>query len=189
MSGQLRIIVPTFDGKRSSYLNYEEKVLIWKNISPLQADQKAPHLLLHMNDVARKVCLTVGKDAIGNLDGAEKILKILRHRFAPDKVGCIFQDISKFMNFKRTTQDMDTYLLEFEMLRQRAEARFDMGAGFPDEFASALCIQNASLSENASARQLTAGSPRLSPQTAGDCKCGYVAVVCACFGADAPVIW
>ena len=52
------------------------------------------------------------------------------------------------MDFKRTTQDMDTYLLEFEMMRQRAEARFDMGTGFPDEFVSALCITNASLSKN-----------------------------------------
>ena len=74
------------------------------------------------------------------MDGVEAILKILRHRFAPDKVDCIFQDIHKFANFKRATQDMDTYLLEFEMLRQRAGSRFDMGAGFPDESVSALCI-------------------------------------------------
>ena len=94
MSDQLQIIVPTFDGKRNSYLNYEEKVLIRKNISPLQADQKASHLLLHMNDVARKVRLTVGKDVIGNLDGVEAILKISRHRLAPDKADCIFQDFS-----------------------------------------------------------------------------------------------
>ena len=138
MSDQLQIIVPTFDGKRSSYLTYEEKVLIWKNISPLPADQKASHLLLHMNDVARKVCLTVGKDVIGNLAGVGPILKILRHRFAPDKVACIFQDISKFMNFKRTTQDMDTYLLEFGISRQKAEARMSMGTAFPDEFAPVL---------------------------------------------------
>ena len=60
------------------------------------------------------------------------------------------------MNFRRTTQDMDAYLLELEMLRQWAEARFDMGTGFPDEFASALCIQNASLSKNE--RQLAIAS-------------------------------
>ena len=60
------------------------------------------------------------------------------------------------MNFKRTTQDMDTYLLEFEMLRQRAEARFDMGTGYPDEFVSVLCIQNAALSKNE--RQLVIAS-------------------------------
>ena len=148
MVDHLQIVVPSFDGKRNSFLNYEEKVLIWRNISPLPPDQKASHLLLHMSDVARKVCLTAGKDVVGNMDGVEAILKILRHRFAPDKIDCIFQDIYKFSNFKRATQDMDTYLLEFEMLRQRAEARFDMGAGFPDEFVSVLCITNASLSKN-----------------------------------------
>ena len=117
-----------------------KRVLIWRNISPLPPDQKGSHLLLHMSDVARKVRLAVGKDVVGNMDGVGAILKILRHRFAPDKIDCIFQDIYKFSNFKRATQDMDTYLLEFEMLRQRAEARFNMGTGFPDEFASALCI-------------------------------------------------
>ena len=60
------------------------------------------------------------------------------------------------MDLKRTTQDMDTFLLEFEMLRQRAEARFDMGAGVPHEFVSALRISNASLSKNG--RQLVVAS-------------------------------
>ena len=148
MTDHLQVAVPSFDGKRESFLNYEEKVLIWRNISPLPPEQKASHLLLHMSDAARKVCLSEGKDVVGNLDGVEAILKILRHRSAPDKIDCIFQDIYKFPNFKRTTQDMDIFLLEFEMLRQRAEARFDMGAGFPDEFVSVLCITNASPSKN-----------------------------------------
>ena len=110
MMDHLQVVVPSFDGKRESFLNYEEKVLIWRNISPLPADQQASHLLLQMSDVARKVCLTAGKDVVGNMDGVEAILKILRHRFAPDKIDCIFQDIYKFSNFKRTTQDMDTCL-------------------------------------------------------------------------------
>ena len=93
MSDQLQIAVPTFDGKRSSFLNYEEKVLIWRNISPLPPGQKASRLLLHSRDVAREVCLTIGKDVVGNMDGVEAILKISRHRFAPDKVDCSFQDI------------------------------------------------------------------------------------------------
>ena len=101
-----------------------------------------------MSDVARKVCLTVGKDVVGNMDGVEAILKILRRRSAPDKVDCTFQDISKFMNFKRTTQDMDAYMLEFDMLRRRAEARLALGTGFPDECASVLCMENASLTNN-----------------------------------------
>ena len=73
MTDQLQIVVPTFDGKKSSLLNYEEKVLTWRNISPVPPDQKASHLLLHMSDVARKVCLTIGKDVVGNVDGVEAI--------------------------------------------------------------------------------------------------------------------
>ena len=83
----------------------------------MHADQKASHLLLHLNDVARKVRLTEGKDVIGNLGGVEAILKILRRRFAPDMADCIFQGVSKFMHSKRTTYDADSFLLEFEMLR------------------------------------------------------------------------
>ena len=100
MTDHLQIAVPTFDGKRNSFLNYEEKVLIWRNISPLPPDQKASHLLLHMSDVARKVCLTVGKDVVGNMDGVEAILKILRNRFAPDKIDCIFRILISFRTLR-----------------------------------------------------------------------------------------
>ena len=47
--------VPAFDAQRGSFLNYEEKVLLRKNISPLEPAKKASHFLLHMADVARKV--------------------------------------------------------------------------------------------------------------------------------------
>ena len=84
----------------------------------MEPEKKAAHLLLHMSDVARKVCLSVGRDVIGNLDGAEQILKILRERFAPDAIDSIFQDMAKFMYFKRTGQNMDTYIMKFEMMRE-----------------------------------------------------------------------
>ena len=43
---------------------------------------------------------------------------------------------------------MDAYLMEFEVLRKKAEARVVIGGWFPDEFASMLCMHNASVSEN-----------------------------------------
>ena len=69
-----------------------------------------------MADVARKARLTAGKDVVGNNDGVDQILNILRLRFAPDKADCIFQDITKFTNFRKTTQEMDTFLLELDIL-------------------------------------------------------------------------
>ena len=96
-----------------------------------------------MSDVAREVCLSVGRDVIDNLDGAEQISRSLRERFAPDAIDSIFQDMAKFMYSKRTDRTMGTYVMEFEMLRQKAEARMVMGSGPPGEFVSVLCMQNA----------------------------------------------
>ena len=70
-------------------------------------------------------------------------MEISRERFAPDAFGSIFQDMAKFMNFKRTDQDMDTYLMEFDILRRKAEARMIKGGGFPDGIASVPSARNA----------------------------------------------
>ena len=86
--------VPKFDGRARPFANYEEKVTLRKRTPALGPEKKAAHLLLHMSDVARKVCLPVGRDVIGNLDGAEQILKIPRERFAPDAIDSVFQDIA-----------------------------------------------------------------------------------------------
>ena len=128
--------------------NYEEKVLLRGRASAMGPEKKAAHLLLHMSDVARKVCLSAGRYAIVNLDGAEKISKILRGRYAPDAIDSNFQDMVELMYFQRTGQNMDTYIMEFEMLREKAESRMVIGSGPPDAFVSALCMQNAASTEH-----------------------------------------
>ena len=40
------------------------------------------------------------------------------------------------------------FLMDFDMLRQKAEARAIMGSGSPDKFVSSLCMQNAALTQN-----------------------------------------
>ena len=88
---------PKFYGSGGSFANYENKALLWKRASAMEQGRKGAHLLLQMSDVARKVCLSMGRDVIDNLDGAKQILRILRERFAPDAIGSIFQDMVKFM--------------------------------------------------------------------------------------------
>ena len=114
----------------------------------MDPEKKAAHLLLHMSGVARKVCLPVGRDVIDDLDGAGRILRILRERFAPDAIDPIFRDMAKFIFSKRAERNMDTYIMEFEMLRGKAESRVLIGSGFPDTSVSALCMQNAALPKN-----------------------------------------
>ena len=66
----------------------------------------------------------MGRDAIGNSDGAAHFLRILRERVAPGAIGSIFQDMARFMYFGRPVQNMGTYLMELDMLRRKAGARF-----------------------------------------------------------------
>ena len=99
-----------------SFANYEEKVLLRPRASAAEPEKKAAHLLLHISDVARNVCLSAGRDVSGNLDGAERIFRRLRERCAPDATDSVFRDMAKFLYFKRTVRNMDTYIMEFEML-------------------------------------------------------------------------
>ena len=85
----------------------------------MEREKKAAHLLLRMSDVAKKVCSNAGRDVIDNLDGAYQILRISHERFAPNAIDSIFQDMVKFLYFKRTEQTIDAYIMEFETLRGR----------------------------------------------------------------------
>ena len=126
-----------FGGEASFFATNDEKVISRNQISTIGPSRRAAHLLLHC-----------GKDLIANQDGAQQILRILRERFAPDAIDAIIQEVAKFMNFKRADQTMDVYLLEFDVLREKAQAQMATGGGFPGEFASAHCMQNAALPEN-----------------------------------------
>ena len=92
--------------------------------------------------------MAVGKDQIANFDGARQIARILRERSALGAIEAIYQEMAKFMNFKRTDKTMDVYLMGSDVLRETTEARMFVGSGFPGEFVSILRIQSAPLSKN-----------------------------------------
>ena len=66
--------------------------------STMDPDKKAAHLLLHMSDAARKVCVAAGRDVARNLNGADEILEISRGRFAPDAIDSVLT--AKFAYFE-----------------------------------------------------------------------------------------
>ena len=123
--------------------------------------------------------MSVDRDVIGNLNGAEQILRILRERFAPDAIDSIFQDMVTFVYFERAGQNMATYIMEFEMQREKAESRMLAGSGFPGAFVSALCTQNAALSKNGKTMALASlGNTLASPQASAQMRrlfgpCGF----------------
>ena len=58
------------------------------------------------------------------------------------------------MDFKRTDQTMDNYLMEFDALQEKAGARMFMESGFPDEFASVLRMHKAAPSTSGKSQAL-----------------------------------
>ena len=86
--------VPVCDGHAASFANFEEKVTLWNRIPPMDPQERAADLLLHLTDAARIVCMSVGKDAIGSVDGVARISRILRERFAPDASDSVFQGVA-----------------------------------------------------------------------------------------------
>ena len=87
--------------------------------------------------------MTAWKNHNWGNDAAREFSRILRERLAPDVTDALHRDVVKFMNCKRVDQTMDTYLMEFDVTREKAETRMATGSGFPDEFASVLRTHNA----------------------------------------------
>ena len=98
--------------------------------------------------MARQVCMSAGMDVVLDNEGARRNLRILHEPFAPDEVDGIYQEAVQFLHFKGADQTAEVFLLEFDVLRRRAESRAATGGGFPGEFVPAQRMKNASLSKN-----------------------------------------
>ena len=109
--------------RAGSSADFEEKAALRSQILTTGPRKRAANLLLHVSDVARKVCRAVGQNVVGYSDGVGRVLGILRGSFAPDAIDSIFQDMAKCLCFTHTDQFTGAYLMEFDMLRQKAEAR------------------------------------------------------------------
>ena len=77
-----------------------------------------------------------------------EVLQVLKQYFAPDASDHVYQDVWKFLHHKRTDQTMERFLLEFDLLRTKAERKIQKGFQFPDSCISALCMGNAMLTPN-----------------------------------------
>ena len=129
-------------------------------VSPTEPRKRAAKSTFHMNDIARQVCATFRKDCFGHDNGAQQ-LRIPRGRLALDAADAIYPEATKLLDFRRGGQTMFVYLMEFDVLREKAVARLSMGGGFPDESASILFMQNATLARSEESLALTSIQSKL----------------------------
>ena len=123
-------------------------------------------MALRAQPVPRQVCLAEGSDILDHSDGVAEILNILRNYFAPEAVGAIHQQLMRFMRFRRTDQSVDENIAEYDLLRQKAEPEMEMGAGFPEQFASKLNMDNAALSRHEKSLVMASCHESLRPEDA-----------------------
>ena len=83
----------------------------------------------------------------GQVDGAAQIPNVLRGHFAPDAADAVYQEGVRILRFKRD-QSMEVFLVGFDVLRQEAYPRMQLGGGFHEAVASVLCMHDASLSKS-----------------------------------------
>ena len=140
--------MPTFDGKGSSFQDYEQRVALWHRTTDIPADRRASQLVLHMEPLARQICLQNGGDSFMDGVNVAEVLQELKQYFSPDASDHVHQDVWKFLHHKRTDQTMERFLLEFDLLRTKAERKIQIGFRFPDSFISVLCMGNACLTSH-----------------------------------------
>ena len=126
--------VPGFDGKASSFLDYEQRVALWVRSTDVPAERQSALLILHMDPTARQVCMyNAGGDALMAGCDVQLVMRTLRDYFQPDTFDRIFTQMDRFMSYTRTVEPIEKFLMEFGILRQKAEKlMFPRGGRFED---------------------------------------------------------
>ena len=131
--------VPASNAKGPSFINYEQDARLWRQLTNLGPGKRASALILRRDSVARQVCLGAESDAVTNIDGLGLILAILRKYFEPDPVDLIYQEVLRFMQFKRKVPTMEAYATEFELLCRKSGIQETNGRRLPRR----ICIDPA----------------------------------------------
>ena len=93
-----------------------------------------------MDPTGRQVCMyNSGGDTLMAGCDVRMVLQTLRDYFQPNAFDRIFTQMERFTSYARTDQPIEKFLMEFGILRQKAEKHmYPAGGGFQDLF---LCFQ------------------------------------------------
>ena len=89
---------PSFDGKASSFLDYEQRVALWLRSTDVPAERQSTLLILHMDPAARQVCmLNSEEDALMTGCDVQLVMRALRDYFQPETFDRIFTQMHRFV--------------------------------------------------------------------------------------------
>ena len=100
-----------------------------------------------MDTFARQVFSNAGGDTCMRGYDVETIMNFPRDYFQPAALGHVYRQGAKLLQYARTGQTMERFLVEFDTLLRKAEARALEGGASSDGIPSILLMQNAALSQ------------------------------------------
>ena len=109
-----------------------------------------------MADIARKVSRQLARIILGTTPAPNEFYEFRGNDLRKMRFDATYQEVVEFMKPKRAARTMETSSMEFDLLREKAEAGMGMGSGAPDEFAALLCMRIAGLPMGAKFRALPA---------------------------------
>ena len=96
-----------FDGKGSSFLDYEQQVRLRMCATRTDPASRASAVVMHVSSVPRRVCSSAGGGHVDDQDGVAQILGILRSCFAPGDEDAIYQQAMRFLRYRCTDMSVD----------------------------------------------------------------------------------
>ena len=98
------VSVLSLDGRGEFSSNYGRQVELRRHVTNLDPAARASALILHMDAVARHVCMAAGGNVIAGLlhDVAGKISAILLDGSAPEVAGSVCREVARFSQIERT---------------------------------------------------------------------------------------
>ena len=85
--------VPIFDGRGTSFLDFERQVHLWVRATKTEPAARESMLAPHMQPAPRQVCLAEGGEILDHCDGVARILEILQSKFAPEAADAINEQV------------------------------------------------------------------------------------------------
>ena len=107
---------PFFDWRGNSFSNSAREVGKWRQLADLEPVMGVSVLILHMDPVARKVCLAAGRGEVMDPDGAIGIAQSLNEAFSPCSAESAYQEAARSLRCKRAFQTMDGNAARFDLL-------------------------------------------------------------------------
>ena len=115
--------VQSFDGNGASVSTYAEEVRLWFRSANNEVAKRTSALILRMDLNARDARMALGSGRIMVPGAVANVLQMFRYYLAPDAPDFAYQDAAHFLRFRRTAQLRGDYLVKFDLLRRKAEAR------------------------------------------------------------------